>query len=83
MPNRSTKRGQGPKDPNVLAWEIAMKAIGELPKEELPDPNKNPSAVTLGRLGGLKGGSARAAALTAARRKEIASKAAAKRWKKS
>jgi len=43
---------------------------------------KNPAAVALGKLGGLKGGPARAAALSAARRKEIARKAAAKRWKK-
>lgn len=37
-----------------------MKAIGELPKDEPVDPDKNPAAVTLGRLGGLKGGAARA-----------------------
>jgi hypothetical protein len=43
-------------------------------------PEKNPAAVALGRLGGKKGGKARAAKLTAARRKEIAKKAAAKRW---
>jgi len=42
---------------------------------------KNPAAVELGRLGGLKGGKARAEKLSASRRKEIARKAAAKRWK--
>lgn len=42
---------------------------------------KNPAAVALGRLGGLKGGPARAAKLTAAQRSEIARKAARARWK--
>lgn len=45
-------------------------------------PEKNPAAVALGRLGGLKGGKARAAKLNARRRKEIATKAATARWKK-
>jgi hypothetical protein len=43
---------------------------------------KNPAAVALGRLGGLKGGKARAAKLSAAKRKSIAKKAAAARWQK-
>jgi len=42
---------------------------------------KNPAAVALGRLGGLKGGPARAEKLTAAQRSEIARKAARARWK--
>jgi hypothetical protein len=42
----------------------------------------NPHAAVLGRLGGLKGGPARAAALTARRRREIAQAAARARWKK-
>jgi len=41
---------------------------------------RNPSAAALGRLGGLKGGPARAAALSAERRRAIASAAARKRW---
>ena len=49
MPNRSSKRGQGPKDFNQIAWEVVQKAIGEMPKEEPPDPSKNAAAVTLGR----------------------------------
>ncbi len=81
MPNRSSKRGQGPKDFNQIAWEVVQKAIGEMPKEEPPDPSKNAAAVTLGRLGGLKGGKARAKSLTPAQRKEIAKKAAETRWK--
>jgi hypothetical protein len=44
---------------------------------------KNPAAVALGRLGGLKGGRARAANLSRARRSEIAAKAAAARWAKA
>ena len=43
---------------------------------------KNPYAVALGRLGGLKGGPARANTLTAARRRQIAKKAANTRWRK-
>jgi len=42
---------------------------------------KNPAAVALGRLGGLKGGKARAAKLSAHQRKSIAKKAAKTRWK--
>ncbi len=83
MPNRSKKRGQGPKDFNQIAWEVVQKAIGEMPKEEPPDPTKNPAAVTLGRLGGLKGGKARKEALTPEKRAEIARIAARARWKKS
>src|SRR5262245_10116906 len=44
---------------------------------------KNPFAVALGRLGGLKGGRARAVTLTPQRRQEIARKAAAARWARS
>ncbi len=80
MPNRSSKRGQGPKDFNLIAFEVVQKATGQMPKEAPPDSNKNPAAVTLGRLGGLKGGKARAQKLTAAQRKAIAKKAAEKRW---
>ena len=43
---------------------------------------KNKAAVALGRLGGKKGGKARAEALTPERRKEIAKKAIAARWAK-
>jgi hypothetical protein len=51
------------------------------PKPPLPVPLKNPAAVALGRLGGLKGGKARMAKLSARRRTEIAKKAANARWK--
>jgi hypothetical protein len=80
--NRSTSRGQGPKDFNQIAFDVVQKATGQRPKEEPPDPNKNPAAVTLGRLGGLKGGKARAEKLSPALRKAIAKKAAESRWKR-
>jgi hypothetical protein len=64
-----------PTDRNQLA-----KYIVDLSTRE--GPTKNPAAVALGRLGGLKGGTARAESLSAARRKEIAKKAALKRWSK-
>jgi hypothetical protein len=65
-------------DLNELAKSIVDKATGEIPKEETT--TKNPAAVALGRMGGLKGGKARADKLTPERRKEIATKAAQKRW---
>jgi hypothetical protein len=51
-----------------------------MPFDLLP-PEKNPHAVELGRLGGLKGGRARAEALSPQQRREIARKAAQTRWK--
>lgn len=47
-----------------------------------PAEGKNPAAVALGRLGGKKGGKARAKKLTAEQRREIAKKAAEARWRK-
>ena len=72
MPKRSSK----PSDPNAMAAAIVAEATEDQGSE------KNPAAVALGRLGGLKGGKARAAKLSAKRRKEIAKKAAEARWKK-
>ena len=51
-----------------------------IPQEPAPKPEKVPSAVRAGRLGGLKGGKARAASLTPRKRKQIAKKAAKARW---
>jgi hypothetical protein len=79
--NKTPKRGQGPPDPNVLAFNIVQQATGQIPKVD-PDAGKNPAAVSLGRLGGLKGGAARAKALSPTKRKQIAKKAAAARWLK-
>jgi hypothetical protein len=69
-----TKSPKKPIDINQLA-----KLIVDITTDEV---EKNPAAVALGRLGGLKGGKARAEKLTAKRRKEIAKKAAKARWKK-
>ena len=68
------------KDLNQIAANILSLTTGTKPKEEAA---KNPAAVALGRLGGLKGGKARAASMSAAKRKAIAKKAAASRWKKA
>ena len=76
MPKRSSKKK---KDINVLASGIIQGAT----KAQEPDlQGKNLAAVTLGRLGGLKGGKARAAKLSPEHRKEIAKKAAQARWGK-
>jgi hypothetical protein len=69
-----------PTDANKLAKLIVDIASGEV--EDKPDyGDKNPAAVELGRLGGKKGGKARAERLTPAERRRIAEKAAAARWK--
>jgi hypothetical protein len=76
MPKRSRT---GQPDVNQMAANLIDAITGELPVEQ-QDPNKNPAAVTLGRLGGLKGGKARAEKLSARKRREIARKAAVARW---
>jgi hypothetical protein len=76
MPDRSRKR---PRDLNQLAKSIVDEATGQKPRPE-PDQPKNAAAVELGRMGGLVGGKARAAKLSAERRSEIARKAAGARW---
>jgi hypothetical protein len=78
MPNRSSKKV----DLNVLAANIVSQATNESAKENPTNNIKNPAAVALGHLGGLKGGKARAAKLSPKERREIARKAAQARWKK-
>ena len=84
MPTRSSKRR--PSDINELARAIVdLATADDKPDEAEPEPTppereKNPAAVALGRLGGKKGGKARAASLTPEQRKEIAQKAAKARW---
>ncbi len=78
MPKRSRKATKD--DLNQLAAAIVAQAVGGQPVLKIE--GKNPAAVALGRLGGLKGGKARANALSSRRRKEIAAKAAKIRWKK-
>jgi len=75
MPKRSSRI-----DLNTAAFEIVRRTTGEQTDDLTA---KNPAAVALGRLGGVKGGKARAASLTAARRSAIAKKAARSRWRKA
>ncbi len=79
MPKRSSKN---PKDLNLLAMSIEDKATGENLLQKAIEDGKNPAAVMLGRLGGLKGGKARARKLSTEKRKEIARIAAQARWNK-
>jgi hypothetical protein len=81
MPRRSSKDH----DFAVNAFRVVEQAIGErMDGKPLTDPDagKNPAAVALGKLGGAKGGRARADKLSAAKRKAIAKKAAKTRWGK-
>jgi hypothetical protein len=83
-----------PRDMNARAAQIVAMSTGQpLPSltkkdeptasEATPAKQKNPAAVELGRLGGAKGGNARAKALSKKKRAEIAKLAAAARWKKT
>jgi hypothetical protein len=76
------KRSSTPKDENQLAASIVAKTTGQAVPLLTPKLEKNPAAVALGRLGGLKGGKARAEVLTESRRKAIAKRAARARWNK-
>jgi hypothetical protein len=76
------KRSSTPKDENQLAASIVAQTTGQGLPVITPKREKNPAAVALGKLGGLKGGKARAAKLTAKQRKNIAKRAAASRWAK-
>jgi hypothetical protein len=78
MPERPRIR---PSDPNQLGKLIVDVSTGTV--EDIPvakQKQKNPAAVALGALGGAKGGKARAASLSKAKRKAIARKAARARW---
>jgi hypothetical protein len=87
MPKRSSK------DINETAFSVVQKAtqepesiptvaINALSALPVPPSGKNPAAVALGRLGGLKGGKARAKKLSDDRMREIARQGAMARWKK-
>ena len=75
MAERPLKR---PRDPVQLAKLIGDIATGQV--EDRVEDKRNPAAVALGSLGGAKGGKARAAKLSATKRKAIAKKAAKARW---
>ena len=78
MPKRSSngRGGTPPSDENEAAFRAVQALTGELPETN----GKNPAAMLLGRLGGLKGGPARAKKLSKKRKIAIAKKAAAARW---
>ena len=67
---------------NQLAKRIVDLSVGEATEEQSIEREKNPHAVALGRLGGQRGGKARAERLTAAKRSEVARVAARSRWEK-
>ena len=75
MPKRSSR------DENEAAFAVVAQATGQ--GEEPSRDAMSAAAAALGRRGGLKGGPARAKALSAANRRTIAKKAAAARWKKT
>jgi len=79
MPKRSRKINL---DINLLAKSIVDSTTAEKTLDKAVEEGKNPAAVILGRLGGLKGGKARAMKLSVERRKEIAKKAANTRWQR-
>lgn len=80
MPRRSSIV----KDEIGFAKSILDEIIEETESEDFGknEPQKNPAAVALGRLGGQKGGKARAAKLSPKERSKIAKKAATARWQK-
>ncbi len=80
MRKRSRKQARLP-DLSELAFAIVQTVAGEA-KPQPADDGKDPAAVALGRKGGLKGGKARAKAMTKKERVASAKKAAAARWGK-
>ena len=79
MGKRKAKREH---DFSVTAFRVVQETTAESEpiQDGQPTEGKNPHAVALGRLGGLKGGVSRAQRLTSEERKEIAKKAAKARW---
>ncbi len=67
---------------NALAAAIVAEATDGSQREKPGPEEKNPHAVALGRMGGKKGGQARAKKLTPEERAEIARIAAKAKWKK-
>lgn len=79
MPKRSSSKRLATEDVNEAAFRVVREATAKH-DPEAAHSEKNPAAVALGRLGGKKGGPARAARLTAKRRSDIAKRAARARW---
>lgn len=87
MDDRSSRMKKKDSDFAVTAFRVVQEATKEQePTDEVPtetyEPGKNPHAAALGKLGGKKGGPARAATLSPEVRNEIARKAAKARWGK-
>lgn len=76
-----TKQPKRPRDTNQLAKFIVGMATGDVVETD-PNEGKDPAAVARGRLGGIKGGRARADSLTQTDRADSAQKAAQARWAK-
>lgn len=74
------ERPRRPKDINELAKLVVELSTGS--REDSSFDGKNPAAVLLGRMGGKKGGLARAKNMSPKRRSEIARQAAVARWGK-
>lgn len=83
MARLPAKKRKHPADTNRLAKSIVDQATGLESAESPADQNKSPAAIARGRLGGLKGGKARAVKLSPAKRKSIAKKAAKARWERA
>jgi hypothetical protein len=80
---RKRSRKQEPEDINQIAHRMTQHIIDATEEPDLSDDKaRSALARALGRLGGLKGGHARAAKMTDAERRESASKAARARWAK-
>ena len=77
-----TPKRKRPRDINQLAKFIVDVSTGDAELPECQPDGKNPAAVELGKLGGKKGGKARADKLTPEERQAIAQKAARARWAK-
>lgn len=82
MPDQSSKKPKRPRDLNLLGKKIMEIATEGGPETQPIEDTRNPHAVALGRLGGQKGGKARAEKLTPEQRSEISRKAAKARWEK-
>jgi len=82
MPDQSSKKPKRPRDLNVLAKTLVDIATEGEPETPPKEDTRNPHAVALGRLGGKKGGKARAEKLTPEQRSEISRRAAKARWEK-
>jgi hypothetical protein len=74
------KRPARPRDPNQLAKLILDITTGERPNDS-PRPGQDTPATEARRKGGLKGGKARAKKLSRQKRRTIAKKAVAVRWR--